>query len=626
VKSLSYLKTILLVFVALVHFYSFSQNIKPFTTRFDVDLKGDMLLIGNNIFNRNNGSGQRPNDPYNGTGLNSSFTMEYIDIDGDGTTFNSSSANLTIPNPSCFRIRYAGLYWGAMLTGGDRTQTNRVKFKLPTGGYNDILGTLIHDTGAVGNNSVYASYADVTALLTGLVDPQGTYTVANVVGSTGSNGGTGLCGGWTLFLVYEDPTLPGKYITSFDGFSTITSATGTLDIAVSGFKTIPVGPVRAGFAFSALEGDQGINGDYLRINGTLIGTAQRPSGTPPPSNFFNSSINTPAGNFTARVPNSTNTLGFDAGLMLVNNPSNAVINNGDTSATIQLGSTQDTYFYFFNAFAVEIIQPQIVLTKQVLDDLGNDVGGTNVTLGQQLNYVINFQNIGNDDVTGFTIKDVLPINVIFNYPADLDLTTLPVGVTHSYDPATRTILFTIPDNLVLAKSGLLSISLGVQVVPSCDQLNAACSNFIGNQAFATYKGIFNTAQITNDPSLANFSVCNLGNPQATNFLVDVSGCTYSKSEVLCGNSLQLTAAAGYVTYSWSTSPTGIPVIGTGQTITVSQPGTYYVHDTASASCLSIVETITVIRFGSGVANPIIPFADQVVNCPNDGKALPYIFL
>ena len=73
--------------------------------------------------------------------------------------------------------------------------------------------------------------------------------------------------------------------------------------------------------------------------------------------------------------------------------------------------------------------PDISLTKVVEDAAGKDVGNTTVNLGQDLYYKIDFQNIGNDQITAFTLEDVLPNNVIFNYPSDI--ITLPVGVTHT---------------------------------------------------------------------------------------------------------------------------------------------------------------------------------------------------
>ncbi|MFD2550708.1 T9SS type B sorting domain-containing protein [Bizionia sediminis] len=614
-------KLILSALFALISLNSISQNYDPFTPRFDADIKGDILLIGNNIINRDTNS-TTPNDPYFGTSnYNSDYNMQYIDIDNDPTTFSSSSANLEVPG-SCYNVLYAGLYWGAIYQETDRSAINQIKLKLPQGGYNDITGEIIYDAVStpIGSNgsTPYACYADVTGLVQSLADPNGTYTVGNMTSSLGYHGGTGLCGGWSLFVVYEDPALPGKAIVSFDGFSAIGGAT-TLDVPVSGFRTIPVGPVRAKFAFSALEGDFRIQGDYLRINGTTMNTPERPN-----RNFFNSKITNLAGEFNNRVPNSRNTLGFDAGILDVPNPGNSVIANGDTAATIRLGSTQDVYFYFFNAFAVDIIQPDINLTKNVENTAGVNINNGNVILGQELDYVLGFQNIGNDGATGYTITDVLPTNVDF---LSVDLTNAP-GVTFTYDAATHALLFNIPDNLVEEGDPNYEIRIRVKVIEECNQLRDACSNIIQNQAYQTYSSVTAGNVVANeDPSVSNIDICGFPTPGSTNFLVNIDGCTFEREEVLCGSSITLTAGNGYASYQWyqGTETTGTP-IGTTQTITVTQPGIYTSVNTAPQPCVSTVETVNVVLFGANMPNPITPYANQVVICPNNGEELPEIFL
>ncbi|TDE46609.1 T9SS type B sorting domain-containing protein [Flavobacterium rhamnosiphilum] len=644
VNSSFKLKTYLLIVALFIlcNTSVFAQNLVPFTPRYDQTIKGDMLLIGNNLLSKH------VSNNYNSTGSrtanNDIDPMVNVDIDGDPSTFNSSSADLAIPNSSCFKIRYAGLYWGAVIKGADPIAN--IKFKMPEAVpvYKDITGTKIYYQNAASNNNSnsYAYYADVTTLVAGLTNPQGTYTVANVSTLTGSKPNSeGLSAGWSLFIVYEDPTLPSKYITSFDGYSRISSSQN-LNIPVSGFKTIPVGPVRAKYAFSALEGDNPYTGDYLQINGsTISATNNAKIGIRPANNFFNSSVsyidtatNTPE-LFTTRNPKSANTLGFDAGILNIPNPANvgnpggSVIKNGDTSATIRLGSTNDIYYFYFNAFAVDVIEPKIVLTKVVQDVNGTNIGNSNVTLGQELFYDISFQNIGNDDATSFTIKDILPINILFD-PANI-IVPNGSGITYTYNAALREILFTIPDALVKVSDlnnlpgRIYHIKFKVQVVPNCNDLSDACSDKIQNQAFSAYTGTFNQTPM-GDASLSSFTACNLGTPSATNFLVGVEGCKFTKSAILCGASVNLTAANGYNAYSWSTSPTGTPVIGTTQTITVTQVGTYYVHNTAIAPCLSIDQTVTVSPFGGTINNPVKPFADEEVTCPNDGKKLYNIFL
>lgn len=599
---------------------SFAQNYIPFTPRFDQDVRGDIILIGNNILGPNN-EAFNENSVYN-----HNVDMRYVDIDNDISTYSSSSADLEIPNPNCYQIIYAGLYWGAVTSGAE--SITEVQLKGPSGEYINVTGTVIYsaDGTVTGNSFPYSCYADVTDIISNLENDLGTYTVANVSSAQGETSslnpynGTGYSAGWSLFIVYEDPTMPGKSITSFDGFSAISSSVN-LDVPISGFRTVPApAPVRANFAFAALEGDKPIRNDRMLINDVNLSTVDRPE-----NNFFNSSVTrldaTPV---TNRNPNSTNTLGFDTGVMVVPNPNNTVIANDATNATVRLESNQDTYFEYFFAFAVEIIEPNIVLTKIVEDANGNNIGGQIVNLGDELNYVIGFQNTGNDGATNITVRDILPTNIVFNYPEDI--ISLPLGVSvESFNSETREIIFRIEESIVEENDPLSEIRFKVEVVSTCSLLNDACSNIVTNQAFATYYGTLNPSfVITDDPSISTNVGCLL-TPAATNFLADIN-CVFSEEVILCGDSVQLTAADGYDTYSWSTNPTGTPEIGTTQIITVTTTGTYYSFNTAVAPCQSIEQEYEVITFGANVPNPVIPYADQIVVCPNDGKDLPNIFL
>src|SRR5690606_20368954 len=120
------LKGCLVTLGLLCSFSGLSQVKNDFDVRYENKLKGDITLIGNNIVNRQSeGYWERqwvdwgwlggywrnvwvpfpeyPNDPYNATGGSSMYNddanMQYIDIDGDPSTFSSSSANLTVPDP-----------------------------------------------------------------------------------------------------------------------------------------------------------------------------------------------------------------------------------------------------------------------------------------------------------------------------------------------------------------------------------------------------------------------------------------------------------------------------------------------------------------------------------------------
>ncbi len=630
-KKITCINFVFIVLFLLLGIKGTSQTFETFAIRKNIEVNGSMLVIGNNILGKDN-------LPSNDDSINNQdISMQYIDIDGDNSTFSSSSAELIMPTQpdgsatTCYRMIYAGLYWGAVLQSGSRADINKVKLKLPRSvTYEDINGEIIYDAIASPipaesgepENTPYACYADVTNLLSGLSnDIAGDYTLANVTSSEGFNGSTGLSAGWTLVVIFENPNLNMKSFTTFDGFSHIYDS-HTEDIPITGFTTPQAGSINLQYAYAALDGDKTKRATKFELNGKEINSPLRPA-----NKFFGSVIENTNGVSNPRNPSGTNTLGYDTGFLEVKNAEPEYIKNNDSSAdlTLQVAKGQaDPIFLFFSAFAVDIIAPDINLTKIVVDAAGDDIDGQDVVLGQNLFYEIIYQSVGSDNVTQFTLKDVLPDNVVFDPSTGIDLSNAGGATLQSYDAATRTLIFDIPDGSVEINDPQFVIRLAVEVVPNCYDLSQACSNEITNQAFATYSGIINTNEIVEEGSFA--SVECLTTPAPTNFLVDISNCIFERDEVLCGSSVVLTASDGYDSYSWSTSSSGTPVISTDQTYTATETGTYYVRNTTSSTCVSINETINVIPYGNTIVNPIIPFADILPICPNDGKVLPNIFL
>ncbi|MEC7769964.1 MAG: T9SS type B sorting domain-containing protein [Bacteroidota bacterium] len=631
-----------------------SQVKNDFDVRYENRLKGDLTFIANNIVNRDEG-GNNPEDPYNATGSSSEYNdrlnMQYIDIDGDPSTFSSSSATLAVPDPDCSLIRYAGLYWSAVYQDSNRSSDfNQVKFQVPGGSYMDLTADEILFDGDgdadFGSYAPYACYKDVTSILTGLSNPDGEYFVANVRASSGDNVRGGVSGGWSLVVVYENPTLPGKYITTFDGYAGVKSGE-TVDIPFSGFTTLPAPfPVNAKLGVAALEGDNRISGDQLAIRADSNASFTTLSNTANPSNnFFNSNITDEGSIVTTRNPNSMNTLGWDVDLFTIPNPSQSVIPNDETGATLRASSTQDKYDIFFTSLDVEIIEPTMNLAKTVEDIGGNDITGQGVNLGQYLDYVLTFQNVGNDDAVNYTIRDVLPINVTL----DESSINMPAGVTYTYDPATRTVLFTVPDSIIEEGDPAATIRMRVQVAENCFDFVDACTDVIQNLAYSTYQGEINTAQITDDPSVSDFDGCGFGTPGATNFLLDdLSACNFTRTVQLCGDDVLLDAGDNFDNYVWYRDENGNNQIDVGtdtvitdsdsdndpSTILVNDIGTYIVDKQVADPCKDFQEIITVELFGSVQSNPISALINDTSNtidgaieiCPNDGSELPEIFL
>ncbi len=95
-------------------FWIHAQEKIPFTQRTSMyspgktiyNLKGDFTMLGNTNLTLQDYGDETSN----------SNTMRYVDIDGDASTWNSSSADLVLStengaDPNCSKIVYAGLYW-----------------------------------------------------------------------------------------------------------------------------------------------------------------------------------------------------------------------------------------------------------------------------------------------------------------------------------------------------------------------------------------------------------------------------------------------------------------------------------------------------------------------------------
>jgi hypothetical protein len=373
-------KAILVFLIAVPNAYS--QLPVPFKVRYQSYVNGDMTIIANSITNRvdyNNSANTPYHNHTNKAMLNDEFEMEYIDIDKDETTFSSSSAKLILENQSNKKIIYAGLYWSStykynsgfmksenkfVADDDTRDAIENIKVKLPNqDNYIDISGEILFD----GLNkkefkdcAPYAVYADLTQQITQLENPFGEYTVANIKATEGKLSG-GVASGWTLFIVYEDQSMKGKYITSFDGFAGVTDR--QVDINFSGFETLPEGEINAKIALASLEGDNNLLGDQILFQSTAdknfftLENKLRKQ-----NNFFNSSITIGDDYFVDRNPNGKNTLGYDTCLTNINNLNNSVIGNNANQATIRLKSNGDRAYMFFAALNVEVTEK----TKQLI--------------------------------------------------------------------------------------------------------------------------------------------------------------------------------------------------------------------------------------------------------------------
>jgi len=450
----------ILLFLLINALTSFSQELVPFTVDYQETFKGDIEFLSNNVLS------EHPTNDYNTpNSINSNIVSVHVDIDSDPTTFNSSSADLSLD--ACSEIAYAKLYWSAsypwetgLQSGGaavPRTgDPSMVKLKLPGElAYTTVTGTKIYDDWDTGNenfgNRPYVYVRDITSDIQALTDHNGTYTVADVRAAdqyvNATDGNYGCAGGWTIVIVYQNDSYTTKNYTIFDGFAgvnTLTSNPGVVQFTFNGFTTIPNGQVNADFGLIALEGDDNFSGnDHLRLEDTggtftLLSDAVNDA-----NDFFNSSITRAGAHITTRSPASTNTLGYDADIFRIdssNNPGNVLIGNNQTSATFEADTNQDYYYIYESIFSVEVYAPDIQVVKSMEDSAGVLIAqSASVDPLDDITYRFSIQNLGNDAAQNVIIEDLLPFNAAFNIATLYaeDAVGTPIGM--SVNPPTPSV-------------------------------------------------------------------------------------------------------------------------------------------------------------------------------------------
>ena len=302
----------------------------PFASRFAQTLHGNLSAVGNTLMTCPSGASHcaaaQGGSAYN----DNDFTMGYVDVDSDASTFDSSIATLTLPTGST--VVWAGLYWAADTSGGsggtaDTHSSSRDQVELKVGG-----GAYVSVTAASGDvltstsqPTRYRGFADVTNWVTG----SGVYTVANVKAGTGQD----RFAGWALFVAYRDSAQGLRHVNVFDGLGTV-DATHTFSTTVAPFETPATGPVTTTTGLLSFEGDLGYATETMTFNGAAVSDALNPA-----NNVFNSTISAGGANVTAKSPNYVNQLGMD----LDSQTATGALANGQSSTTLAFTSTQDYY-------------------------------------------------------------------------------------------------------------------------------------------------------------------------------------------------------------------------------------------------------------------------------------------
>lgn len=536
----------LLFIIALVFGSNFlhAQSITPFTIWKQVTQRGDITFTGNTTLTCNGGAlcntGRTAVSPTgNGGGNNfnnNGFTMIYNNI-ADATDpvprFSRTNAYLTLGTTGGCGVIYAVLFWGGSITTGTTNYAKRdsVYFKTPIGGYTGLKADILTDA-AIPFNGYYC-YKDVTNLVR--QGGTGTYWLANQVTRTGA---TGLCGGWALVVIYSDPTLPLRNLTIYRGISAINAA-NPQNIPISGFFTPPSpAPVNLKLGVFSLEGDRGTLGDSLKFNGNPgFGFLSVFDTKNPNNNAFNSTINNNTAEIT-RNPTYPNTLGIDADIFVPDNTTYNYLLNSATSATIRMTSSGDVYAPFMISTAIDVFEPNIEITKEVLD-----INGGLVELGDTLKFDLKVVNKGNDPAINVILHDSLygamdyvPGSLKINTGANAGIKTDGAGddqAEFALSGGVNFVKFRLGAGanattggamgITAATDSLTTMEFKVTVTTDCQIFH--CNSNIVNKAFVTFVGNISGASRSTYSSPTGLDQYGCPAIGPTTLVVNVPPCT-----------------------------------------------------------------------------------------------------
>lgn len=330
---------------------------------------------------------------------------------------NNSSAQLSLPAGST--ILYAELIWGGSYINGNVNLSaainNPVTFTTPAGTTSVTPDSATANQVDLGSGAfAFVRSANVTSLVQqGMA---GTYNTAGVVGTLVITGDpTANHAGWTLGVIYQNPSLPFRNMSIRAGAVLVQAASGPVNTTITGFATPISGALGGRALFSAQEGDANRTGDQALFGPTATSLVALSGPNNFANNFFASQINNDLGqlnttgtfgnrNQTNGAPGS-NISGGRQGWDITNVDVSARLVNNQSSAVLSLTTSGDAYVVNANAIQVNINAPQISLTKSA--------NVTGVVNGDSILYTVTVSNTGTAGAASVVLSDALPTGSTF---------------------------------------------------------------------------------------------------------------------------------------------------------------------------------------------------------------------
>lgn len=390
-----------------------------------------------------------------------------------------STAMLDVPAGAT--VSHAYLYWSARSTGAMADPTVTLE------GPNGFSGVVMADdsvTTAFGG-TYYQSAADITLIVKS--QGLGAYSVSGVdsVALTNLNDPQ-ISAGWWMVVLYELPGDNLRTIAIHDGLDQIVDQSPIM-ATISGF-TVPMGLYNAKIGLIAYDGDDSSMGDDFLWNGSAISDALNPTG-----NIFNgtrSRLGTAVSN-VGDLPQLTGGARSMSGIDLDVLDITSNVMPGQTSAAIEATTVADNYVLGGIITSISTRSPDLsTSSKSVID-----INGGNLQPGDELQYVIDVKNTGDDTAINTVLVDNLPSQVTY-VPGTIEVIAGPNMGAKTDVPADDQGEFDMVNNRVTVRLGTGanatnggSIGMGeVTTVRFKVKVNANSLGLIENQALITAAG------------------------------------------------------------------------------------------------------------------------------------------
>ena len=368
------------------------NNTRPYEERYAMNIAGNFIMRGNTNLECVS------NCPGTPTTNNPSVVMGYSNIDGDSSTTNSSSSTITIPVGAT--VEYAALYWGGMYNSARTGITNppgtlsidQVKLKEPgASSYSAITAQVRNiETSAFSDWDSFMSYADITSVVQ--AGGSGDYFVADIALAIGSSF-TGSYGGWTMVIVYSDPTEKTRNISVWDGFDFFGFGANEA-FTVTGLLTPSSGVFESHIGYFGFDGEASSSGDFVTINGSAIANTLNPN-----DNILNGTISEYGSDVGSRNPNFGYSWGIDIDVF----DATGLVPNSATDMDVVLGSSSEGIWGGVFVTSNEIAFPTVATSSFDL---------ATITLGEESTLTITIDNPSNGvSLTNLALTNNLPLGM-----------------------------------------------------------------------------------------------------------------------------------------------------------------------------------------------------------------------